>query len=243
MAGCRPARRRRARPDLAERDLAADPPCGRPRRGDRLPARPARARRAADPGPAADARVPDRRGSRPARSVPPDRRLDGHGRRHLHRRARWIIRWCGGPLLLALAAGDGGRAGKKSPRAGALAVVAAGAPGRLGDAGVAAGPRTGPAFVGSGRASGPGLSVCSSDILRRRLEPPVPQVIANSLMLGLEVGLGVLILAWLLRPDPGRRHTPTIGSRLVGRFALMPPLVQGVGLLATSPWGPSSSGR
>ena len=61
----------------------------------------------------------------------------------------------------------------------------------------------------------------------------MPQVIANSLLLGLEVGLGVLILAWLLRPDPGRRHTPTIGSRLVGRFALMPPLVQGVGLLAT----------
>jgi hypothetical protein len=71
-----------------------------------------------------------------------------------------------------------------------------------------------------------------SEALRRATEPPVPQLVVNSLMLGLEVGAGVLILAWLLRPDPGTRLTPMLGSRLVGRFALMPPLVQGVGLLA-----------
>jgi hypothetical protein len=66
----------------------------------------------------------------------------------------------------------------------------------------------------------------------RALEAPIPQVLMNSLLLGLEVALGVLAMAWLLRPDPGARLTSTFASRLVGRFALMPPLVQGVGFLA-----------
>ena len=39
--------------------------------------------------------------------------------------ARWIIRWFGGPPLLEVA-GDGAPAGKKSPGAGALVVIAAG---------------------------------------------------------------------------------------------------------------------
>ncbi len=51
-------------------------------------------------------------------------------------------------------------------------------------------------------------------------------------MLGIEVGAGVLVLAWLLRPDPGTRLSSTRAARLVGRFALMPPLIQGVGILA-----------
>src|SRR5262249_28669300 len=72
-----------------------------------------------------------------------------------------------------------------------------------------------------------------AEVFQRAMEPPVPQVMLNSLTLGIEVGVGVLLLAWLLRPDPGCRLAPTLGSRLVARFALMPPLVQGVGLLAT----------
>jgi ABC-type Fe3+ transport system permease subunit len=70
-----------------------------------------------------------------------------------------------------------------------------------------------------------------TEMVHRALGPPVPQLMVNSLVLGLEVGLAVLILAWLLRPDPGARLAPTFSSRLVGRFALMPPLIQGVGLL------------
>jgi ABC-type Fe3+ transport system permease subunit len=85
--------------------------------------------------------------------------------------------------------------------------------------------------------AGAGSTLSSShwslaEVFQRAMEPPVPQLVVNSLVLGLEVGIGVLILAWLLRPDPGARLTPTFGSRLVGRFALMPPLIQGVGLLA-----------
>ena len=59
------------------------------------------------------------------------------------------------------------------------------------------------------------------------VEPPVPQVIANSLMLGLEVGLGVLILAWLLRPDPGRRHIAD--ARLAPRRTIRPDAPPGAG--------------
>jgi hypothetical protein len=55
----------------------------------------------------------------------------------------------------------------------------------------------------------------------------------DSLYLGLAVGVGVVVLGWLLRPDPGERLAPSLRSRLVGRLALMPPLVQGVGVLTT----------
>jgi hypothetical protein len=71
-----------------------------------------------------------------------------------------------------------------------------------------------------------------ADLVRLTMESPLPQVIANSLLLGIEVGLGVLILSLLVRPDAGQRLTPTLGSRILGRLALMPPMVQAVGILA-----------
>ena len=66
----------------------------------------------------------------------------------------------------------------------------------------------------AGAAGGsPGLAI--GGIVQRTLEPPVPEVLAHSLVLGIEVGVGVLILAWLLRPEPGagtRRRSPRDSS-------------------------------
>lgn len=62
--------------------------------------------------------------------------------------------------------------------------------------------------------------------------PPVPHLVAESLWLGIEVGAVVLALGWMLRPDPGSRPGATFRSRFAGRLAAMPPLVQGVGILA-----------
>jgi ABC-type Fe3+ transport system permease subunit len=91
-------------------------------------------------------------------------------------------------------------------------------------------------LTGTGTAAGgpTGSTAWSlAEVIQRAMEPPVSQVMVKSLTLGIQVGVGVLLLAWLLRPGPGRRLAPRLGSRLVGRFALMPPLVQGVGVLAT----------
>ncbi len=147
---------------------------------------------------------------------------------------RLVLRWCGGPLLLTPAPGEGerGRAHPHVPRAGAsLAMVCtailAGAA-ILGWLPILGLVRPFPASVpGSGSATW-----SFGEVARRAMAPPVPQLVAHSCLLGLEVGAGVLLLAWVLRPDPGARLAPTIASRLVGRFALMPPLVQGVGILA-----------
>jgi hypothetical protein len=64
------------------------------------------------------------------------------------------------------------------------------------------------------------------------LTTPVPHVLEDSLLLGLVVGVGVVVLGGLLRPGPGVRLAPGFGSRLVSRLAVMPPIVQGVGVLA-----------
>ncbi len=69
----------------------------------------------------------------------------------------------------------------------------------------------------------------------RLVDPPLSQLIGNSLSLGVLVAMGILILAWLVRAGPHAHSTRTIGSRVVRPMAQMPPLLQGVGILAL-PW-------
>jgi ABC-type Fe3+ transport system permease subunit len=147
---------------------------------------------------------------------------------------RLLLRWWGGPVLLTPAAkgSESGRPQPPVPQAGAIVAV------------VCAALLAGAAFLGwlpilgltrpfLDPAAGSASSAWSTaEIARRALAPPIPQLVVDSLILGLEVGACFLILAWLLRPDPGTRLAPTFASRLVGRFAVMPPLVQGVGILA-----------
>ncbi len=74
-----------------------------------------------------------------------------------------------------------------------------------------------------------------TELIRQVFEPPMPQLAANSLFLGLAVASGIVILARLVRPIRRARSSRTVGSKLVQRLALMPPLLQGVGILAL-PW-------
>ena len=67
------------------------------------------------------------------------------------------------------------------------------------------------------------------------VDPPVPQLVANSSSLGLLVAAGILIVDWLVRPGMPGHSSRTTGSRLVRPIAMMPPLLQGVGILAL-PW-------
>jgi ABC-type Fe3+ transport system permease subunit len=69
----------------------------------------------------------------------------------------------------------------------------------------------------------------------RLLDSPVPQLVWNSLSLGVVVASGILIVAWLVRPGPHAHSSRTDGSRRVRPIALMLPLLQGVGILAL-PW-------
>jgi iron(III) transport system permease protein len=150
---------------------------------------------------------------------------------------RWLLRWWGGTPLLGVADNphDAARSRALAPRAGVplsitCALVLAGSV-MLGWL---------PA-IGLGRllwaiAPGPGASSDSQRLLlgthvSTAFESPVPQLLANSILVGIEVGAGVFLLAWLLRPDPGVRHSPTFTTQFVGRFALMPPLIVGVGVL------------
>jgi ABC-type Fe3+ transport system permease subunit len=151
---------------------------------------------------------------------------------------RWLLRRWGGPPLLEVRDRTLGSARIPIGTQGAGAPLAI-ASGLLLVISVAMGwlPVLGlvriSAGIGAAASGTNGSPVWSlAEVVQRATEPPVPQVAVNSLMLGLEVGAVVLILAWVLRPDPGTRLAPTIGSSLVGRFALMPPMVQGVGLLA-----------
>ena len=61
------------------------------------------------------------------------------------------------------------------------------------------------------------------------------QLAVNSLLLGLEVAAGIVILAWLILPGLASRSSRSLGSRFVRPIAMMPPLLQGVGIL-TLPW-------
>jgi hypothetical protein len=54
-------------------------------------------------------------------------------------------------------------------------------------------------------------------------------------MLGLEVAAGILVLAWLAQADGPSGSSPFIRSRNVANIAVVPPLLQGIGILAV-PW-------
>ena len=151
---------------------------------------------------------------------------------------RWLLRWWGGQPLIEVAdeAHPGSRARSTAGRASlALALTSglimalAAALGWLPVLGLVR-------LLGApGTAEGGSAGWTASslgEVVRSSVGPPVPQVAVNSMILGVEVGLGTLILAWLLQPDAGTRLVRTFGSRLAGRFALMPPMLLGVGLLA-----------
>jgi ABC-type Fe3+ transport system permease subunit len=84
-------------------------------------------------------------------------------------------------------------------------------------------------------ASDDGAARSFAELIRPVFEPPMPLLAANSLFLGLEVAMGIVILARLVRPVPRARSSRAIASSLVRPLALMPPLLQGVGILAL-PW-------
>src|SRR5207248_335374 len=73
------------------------------------------------------------------------------------------------------------------------------------------------------------------ELARRLLDPPTLSLATNSLLLGLEAAVAIVVFTWLVRPDSGLRSATTIGSHLIRPLALMPPLLQGVGILAV-PW-------
>ena len=148
---------------------------------------------------------------------------------------RSLLLWWGGPAILAeAAAAQVGRPGGAPPRRATVIhavvcttamsgwVMVGGLPvlglfHLLRGVGSAVDPSTGP------------------DLLRRVLDPPMPQLATNSLLLGLEAAAGILAVAWLVQPGPGLGSPGTTGSRLLGSIALLPPLMQGVGMLAL-PW-------
>jgi iron(III) transport system permease protein len=151
---------------------------------------------------------------------------------------RWLLRWWGGPPLLGTSDEPRGRVRPRVPtkRAGAPAAVAC-VVALAGSVALGWLPVLGLGRVFWALGQGPGAPSDATGpapgaMVRRAVEPPVPQLLTQSVLLGIEVGAGVLCLAWLLRPDPGERHPSTLASRIIGRFAQMPPLVQGVGLLA-----------
>jgi iron(III) transport system permease protein len=69
------------------------------------------------------------------------------------------------------------------------------------------------------------------DALYQLVEPPLPQLAYNSVLLGLEVALVLMVLGWLVGTDSRSSSVPTRWEQSLIR---VPPLVQGVGLLALS---------
>jgi iron(III) transport system permease protein len=76
----------------------------------------------------------------------------------------------------------------------------------------------------------PGLPV----LLRHLSEPPSPQLAFNSLLLGLEVALVLMVLAWLVGTDAHSSSVRTGWMRWEQSLTLIPPLVQGVGVFSLS---------
>jgi hypothetical protein len=70
---------------------------------------------------------------------------------------------------------------------------------------------------------------------QRLYEPPVPAVLVNSLILGLEVACATIVVAWLRGSFRGFARSRSPAIRVAGRLALAHPLVQGIGFLAL-PW-------
>ncbi|MGP0063082.1 MAG: ABC transporter permease [Isosphaeraceae bacterium] len=84
-------------------------------------------------------------------------------------------------------------------------------------------------------ASDDGATRPFAEFIGKVWDPPTPQLAANSVLLGLEIATGIVILGWLVRPDLRGRTSRTDGPNLVRRLAMMPPLLQGVGIMAF-PW-------
>ena len=62
---------------------------------------------------------------------------------------------------------------------------------------------------------------------------PVREAATRSMVLGLQVGAALLILAWIARPERSSVGSSARLSMVFGRLALAPPMIQGVGVLAT----------
>jgi hypothetical protein len=66
-------------------------------------------------------------------------------------------------------------------------------------------------------------------------EPPIPQLVANSLLLGAVVGALVLVVGWFARANPRGLGPHALLRRGERPHWFLPPLVQGVGVLSL-PW-------
>lgn len=144
--------------------------------------------------------------------------------------ARWLLRTWGGPQRLPESARNGLASAR--PVVAVLPAILRAATLILA---VAAGwlPAIGLIAVAGGTdLAGTGPAGSLREWVHRALGPPVAHLIVESAWLGIEVGAVVLALAWMLRPDPGSRLGASFRSRFAGRLAGMPPLVQGVGILA-----------
>jgi hypothetical protein len=73
------------------------------------------------------------------------------------------------------------------------------------------------------------------DLARRFGEPPVPQLVANSLILGIEVAGGIVVLGWIIRPDDCLRSPRKAWLRWIRPVTQPPPLLLAAGVLAL-PW-------
>ena len=84
----------------------------------------------------------------------------------------------------------------------------------------------------SGSATGLGQAV--RDLVEHVSDPVTARLLTNSLVLGLVVASAVTLSAWLVGPD-ARGASSWWRARLSRPMVVMPPLVQGVGVLAL-PW-------
>ena len=82
--------------------------------------------------------------------------------------------------------------------------------------------------------SAPGFRHFVRDLVELVSDPIAARLVANSLILGLVVSSVIVLAAWLVGPD-ARGATSWWRGRLMRPIFVMPPLVQGVGVLAI-PW-------
>jgi ABC-type Fe3+ transport system permease subunit len=87
----------------------------------------------------------------------------------------------------------------------------------------------------SGGWAGLGFLVDPAQLLRRLVQPPVPELAINSLVLGLEAAAVVTLLAALVQRDRRSRSVPVAPARLPWPTLALSPVVQGVGILSV-PW-------
>jgi iron(III) transport system permease protein len=156
---------------------------------------------------------------------------------------RSLLLWWGGPAILAEpAAGVAGRPARWPPRRATAIPALVCMMALTGWILLAGAPILGLVHLlrGSGSAPGAALPIGSGagsvpTLWQRVLVPPMPRIALNSLVLGLEAAAGILAVAWLVQPAAGLRWARRTGSGLIGSLAALPPLMQGVGILAL-PW-------